>query len=115
VVHGAGTHFRLGRHGEHRNTALRAATSAVKHDMSLVPSDPKEPANHPLYFIMTMIFDCKKQASRMESGEAHLADGTVKEWQRKNPQEFWLKTDDDVALAFVCAWPGPQDPGKPDD
>jgi hypothetical protein len=87
----------------------------VKHDMSLVPPDPKEPPNHPLYFVMTMIFDCKKQASRMESGEAHLADGTVKQWKRSNPQEFWLKTDDDVALAYVCASPGPQGPGKPDD
>lgn len=87
--------------------------------MSLVPADPKEPPNHALYFIMTMIFDCKSQASRMESGEAHLADGTVKQWTRSNPQEIWLKTDDDVALAFVCAWLGPNAkggvPGKPDD
>ena len=45
------------------------------------------------------------------SGEARLADGTVTQWQRKNPQEIWLKTDDDVALAFVCTWPGP----SPDD
>jgi hypothetical protein len=83
----------------------------VKHDMSLVPPDPKEPPNHPLFFITTMIFDCKKQSSRAESGEAHLADGTVTQWQRKNPQLIWLKTDDDVALAFVCAWPGPNSPG----
>ena len=83
----------------------------VKHDMSLVPPDPKEPPNHALYFIMTMIFDCKQQASRMESGEAHLADGTVKKWERSNPQKFWLKTDDDVALVFVCAWPGPKGRG----
>jgi hypothetical protein len=91
----------------------------VKHDMSLVPPDPKEPPNRALYFIMTMIFDCKKQSSGAESGEAHLADGTITQWQRKNPQEIWLKTDDDVALAFVCAWPGPNGSGgvqgRPDD
>jgi hypothetical protein len=85
--------------------------ATVKHDMSLVPPDPKEPPNRALYFIMTTIFDCKSQASRVESGEAHLADGTVKQWQRTNPQEIWLKTYDDVALAFVCAWPGPNGPG----
>jgi hypothetical protein len=79
----------------------------VKHDMSLVTPDPKEPPNRPLFFITTMIFDCRKQSSRAESGEAHLADGTVKQWTRKNPQEIWLKTDDDLALAFVCGWPGP--------
>lgn len=78
----------------------------VKHDMSLVTPDPKEPPNRPLFFITTMIFDCKKQSFRAESGEAHLADGTVQQWTRKNPQEIWLKTDDDLALAFVCAWPG---------
>jgi hypothetical protein len=83
----------------------------VKHDMSLVPPDPREPPNHALFFIMTTIFDCKSQASRVESGEAHLADGTVKQWQRTNPQEIWLKTYDDVALAFVCAWPGPNGQG----
>jgi hypothetical protein len=83
----------------------------VKHDMTLVPPDPNEPPNRALYFIMTMIFDYKKQSSRAESGEAHLADGTVTQWQRENPQEIWLKTDDDVALAFVCAWPGPNGPG----
>lgn len=91
----------------------------VKNDMSLVPPDPKEPPNRPLFFIMTTIFDCKKKASRVESGEAHLADGTVKQWQRSNPQEVWLRTDDDIALAFVCAWPGPNGQGsvqkKPDD
>jgi hypothetical protein len=64
-----------------------------------------------LFLITTMIFDCKSQASRMESGEAHLADGTVMQWTRSNPQEVWLKTDDDVALAFVCAWPGPTGQG----
>jgi hypothetical protein len=84
----------------------------VRHDMSLVPPDPKEPTNRPLFFITTMIFDCKRQSSRAESGEAHLADGTVTQWQRKNPQLVWLKTDDDVALAFVCAWPGPKDGEK---
>ena len=79
--------------------------------MSLVPPDPKEPPNRALFLITTMVFDCKNQASRMESGEAHLAGGTVTQWTRSNPQEVWLKTDDDVALAFVCAWPGPKDPG----
>lgn len=68
---------------------------------------------------MTTIFDCKKQASRVEAGEAHLADGTVHRWEQSNPQEIWLKTDDDVALAFVCAWPGPNGQGPaprfPDD
>lgn len=68
---------------------------------------------------MTMIFDCKNQSSGAESGEAHLADGTVTQRRRKNPQEIWLKTDDDVALAFVCAWPGPNGSGgvqgRPDD
>jgi hypothetical protein len=83
----------------------------VKHDMSLVPPDSKEPPNRALFLITTMIFDCKSQASRMESGEAHLADGTVMQWTRSNPQEVWLKTDDDVALAFVCAWPGPTGQG----
>lgn len=91
----------------------------VKHDMSLVPPAPNEPANRALYFIMLTVFDCKKQASRIESGEAHLADGTVHRWERSNPQEIWLKTDDDVALAFVCAWPGTQGQGSaaryPDD
>jgi hypothetical protein len=59
---------------------------------------------------MTTILDCKKQASRIESGEAHLADGTVHRWERSDPQEVWLRTDDDVALAFVYAWPGPNGP-----
>ena len=43
----------------------------------------------------------------MESGEDHLADGTVTKWERSNPEDIWLRTDTDVALAYVCAWPGP--------
>jgi hypothetical protein len=83
----------------------------VKHDMSLVTPAPNEPPNRALYFIMTTTFDCKKQASRVECGEAHLTDGTATRWQRSNPQEIWLRTDDDVALAFVCACPGLQGQG----
>jgi hypothetical protein len=79
----------------------------VKLDMSLVPPGKDEPPNRLLSTISVTIFDCKKQASRIESGESQLADGTVKEWHRSNPQEVWLHTDNDIALWYVCAWPGP--------
>jgi hypothetical protein len=36
----------------------------VKHDMSLVPPDPKEPSNHPLYFVMTSL-----STVELESGD----------------------------------------------
>jgi hypothetical protein len=79
----------------------------VKLDMSLVPPAPNERAKRLLFDISVMVFDCKKRVSRMESGEDHLADGTVTKWERSNPEDIWLRTDTDVALAYVCAWPGP--------
>lgn len=81
----------------------------VKLDMSLVPPGKDEPPNRPVSMTSLTIFDCKKQASRVESGEAQLADGTVKEWHRSNPQEIWLRSDNDIALAYVCAWRGPSE------
>jgi hypothetical protein len=79
----------------------------VKLDMSLVPPAPNERAKRLLFDISVMVFDCKKRVSRMESGEDHLADVTVTKWERSNPEDIWLRTDTDVALAYVCAWPGP--------
>lgn len=79
----------------------------VKLDMSLVPPAPNELAKRLLFDISVMVFDCKKQTSRMESGEDHLADGTVRKWERTNPGDIWLRTDTEVALAYVCAWAGP--------
>jgi|ERR1700677_313306 hypothetical protein len=79
----------------------------VKLDMSLVPPARSEPSKRLLFDISVMVFDCRKRASRMESGEDHLADGTVTKWERSNPDDIWLRTDTDAALAYVCAWPGP--------
>jgi hypothetical protein len=79
----------------------------VKLDMSLVPPAPNQPAKRLLFDISVMVFDCRKRASRMESGEDHLADGTVTKWERSNPDDIWLRADTDVALGYVCAWPGP--------
>ena len=79
----------------------------VKLDMSLAPPARNEPAKRLLFDISVMVFDCGKRASRMESGENHLADGTVTKWERSNPEDIWLRTDTDAALAYVCAWPGP--------
>jgi hypothetical protein len=79
----------------------------VKLDMSLAPPAPTKRAQRLLFDISVMVFDCKTRTSRMESGENHLADGTITVWERSDPQNIWLQSDTDVALAYVCAWPGP--------
>ena len=91
------------------SSGLRRAR--VKLDMSLAPPAPSERAKRLMFDISLMVFDCKKHASQMESGENHLADGTITKWERSDPQNIWLRTDTDVALMYVCAWPGPRGQG----
>jgi hypothetical protein len=78
----------------------------VKLDMSHAPSARNEPTKRLMFDIAVIAFDCKKQTSRMESGESHLADGTVAVREGSRSEDIWLRTDTEVALAYVCAWSG---------
>ena len=80
----------------------------VKLDMSLAPPAATERAKRLMFDISVIVFNCKKKVSQTESGENHLADGTVVKWERSDPQDIWLGSDTDIALAYVCAWPGAQ-------
>jgi hypothetical protein len=91
------------------SSGLRRAR--VKLDMSLVPPARIDRAKRLMFDISVMVFDCKKHTSQMESGENHLADGTITKWERSDPQNIWLPTDTDAALMYVCAWPGPRGQG----
>jgi hypothetical protein len=80
----------------------------VKLDMSLAPPAPTKRAQRLLFDIAVMVFDCKSRTARVESGENHLADGTVTLWERSDPQDIWLGSDTDIALTYVCTWSGSQ-------
>jgi hypothetical protein len=47
---------------------------------------------------------------RRNMKNCEMTHGVVVNRQRTNPQEVWLRTDKDIVLAYVCAWPGPKAP-----
>jgi len=54
-------------------------------------------------WILVTLYDCEKHASRVESSESHLADGTVKSAKATNTGT-WLHSETDPGRDFVCAW-----------
>jgi hypothetical protein len=84
------------------DAGLRRAT--VKLDFSLRPRDPADtPASTLKLWILVTLYDCAKHASRVESSQSILGDGTVKSAKATNT-ETWLQTEIDPGRDFVCAW-----------
>ena len=84
------------------DSGLRRAT--VKLDFSARPSDPADPSASSLkLWILVTLYDCEKHASRVESSQSILVDGTVKSTKATNAGT-WLQTEVDSGRDFVCSW-----------
>ncbi len=84
------------------DSGLRRAT--VKLDFSSRPRDPTDtPATTLKLWILVTLYDCEKHASRVDSSQSILGDGTVKSTKATN-SGTWLQTENDPGREFVCAW-----------